>query len=76
MNYKTYLKVFLLLLLYIPSVNCYSYYVVEHGKNVTVSSQKANLIDDVEIKDGESLSHKQIVKIVNSKNSDVANQEL
>ena len=76
MIYKNCLKIFCVLVLFIPALNCYGYYVVEHGKNVTVSAQKADLIDDVEIKDGESLSHKQIIKIVNSKNSDAANQGL
>lgn len=49
----------------------YTYYIDENGKDIPVSKNKVNLIDDIEIKEGEALSQKQIINIVNNSGSGV-----
>ncbi|AIT08616.1 membrane protein [Candidatus Francisella endociliophora] len=49
----------------------YAYYIDENGKKVTVNRNQANIIDDIEIKEGEALSQKQIINIVNDSGSGI-----
>lgn len=48
---------------------CYAYIIDDGGKDISVSKSKANLIDDIEIQEGEALSHKQIVNIISANSS-------
>lgn len=59
---------FLVLLITIFSL-CYAYILDDNGKDISVSKSKANLIDDIEMQEGEALSHKQIVNIISANSS-------
>ncbi|QIW10099.1 hypothetical protein [Francisella sp. LA112445] len=54
---------FLILLIAIFGL-CYAYIVNDNGNTINVSSKQANLIDDIEMQEGEALSHKQIINII------------
>lgn len=62
-------KIATVIILIFTAIFAYSFYVDENGKKIPVSQNQANLIDDLEIKEGEALSHKQIVDIVNDSGS-------
>lgn len=62
-------KLSLAIVLAFISVWSYSFYVNENGKKIPVSQNQANLIDDLEIKEGEDLSHKQIINILDESES-------
>ena len=54
---------FLVLLVAVFSL-CYAYIVNDNGKAISVSDKQANLIDDIEMQEGEALSHQQIIHII------------
>ncbi|WP_150467360.1 hypothetical protein [Francisella sp. SYW-9] len=54
---------FLILLVAILNL-CYAYIVNDNGKTINVSNKQANLIDDIEMQEGEALSHSQIINII------------
>ncbi|QUE30600.1 hypothetical protein [Francisella philomiragia] len=55
---------------------CYAYYIEENGKKIPVSKRVADTIDDIEIKEGESLTQQQIVDIIQQNDKDLDNKEL
>ncbi|MED7818847.1 MULTISPECIES: hypothetical protein [unclassified Francisella] len=54
---------FFILLISIFSL-CYAYIVNDNGKNINVTNKQANLIDDIEMQEGEALSKEQILSII------------
>ncbi|ASG69034.1 hypothetical protein CDV26_07760 [Francisella halioticida] len=49
---------------------CYASYIVkDDGKNINVTNKQANLIDDIEMQEGEALSQNQIINIINANSS-------
>lgn len=58
----------LLFLIFICNLS-YAYYVEEDGKKITVGENVADAVDDIEMKEGEPLTYKQIIAIASSSGS-------
>ena len=55
----------------------YGYHIAKDGKNVVVMNKTTvDMIDSIEMQEGESLTHNQILKIVNSKNDSLSTESL